>query len=146
MGTRCNVIIKFGDTKIRLYRHYDGYLTMTGQDVLDKLRQSEIRNTEERGTINIAKLVQLFLINDNEYRLETEPSGDLEYVYEINLKSTYSHGAHYNHSALIMVNVFTRQNWQKDKPEDWPKLSFKNFAYSGNFQKHIDELVKKEVA
>ena len=146
MGTRCNIIIKFGDTKIRLYRHWDGYLTMTGQDVLDKLRQSEKRNTQERGIINIAKLVQLFLINDNDYRLENEASGDLEYVYEINLQTEYSHGAHYNHSSLIGVNVFARKNWQEDNPKDWHKVRFKSCDYDGDFQKHIDELQKKEVA
>ena len=146
MSTRCNVIIKFGDTKIRLYRHCDGYLTGAGQDVLDKLRQSEIRNTQDKGIINIAKLVQLFLINDYEYRLETELAGDLEYVYEINLKSEYSHGAHYNNSSLIGVDVFTRQDWKEDNPKNWPKLSFKSFDYWGDFQNHIDELHKKEVA
>ena len=41
MGTRCNVMIKFSDTKIILYRHYDGYLEVTGESVLNKLRLAE---------------------------------------------------------------------------------------------------------
>ena len=37
MGTRCNVIVKHGDTKINLYRHYDGYYAETGYDLITRL-------------------------------------------------------------------------------------------------------------
>ena len=37
MGTRCNVIVKHGDTKINLYRHWDGYYAETGYDLMTRL-------------------------------------------------------------------------------------------------------------
>ena len=40
MSTRSNIIIKNGKTNILLYRHCDGYLTGTGQDLHDDLKSS----------------------------------------------------------------------------------------------------------
>lgn len=37
MSTHCNVIVKFGKTKVYLYRHHDGYLSSTGVDIAEKL-------------------------------------------------------------------------------------------------------------
>jgi hypothetical protein len=40
MSTRSNIIIKNGRTEILLYRHCDGYLTGTGQDLVNDFKMS----------------------------------------------------------------------------------------------------------
>lgn len=147
MGTRCNVIIKFGDTKIRLYRHWDGYPTMTGQDILNKLRQSELKHAQGRGIIDVARLVQLFLVQANDYRLEIAEAGDLEYVYEIDIQSEYQHAAHYNQGAMVSLTLFTRTSWEQKTSKNFEKEKFTSFGYHGDFQKFIDRMwqgMKKE--
>jgi len=145
MGTRCNVIIKFGDTKIILYRHYDGYLEVTGESVLNKLRLAELRHTET-GIINVAKLVQLFLVQDNDYRLETDCACDGEFVYEINLKSEYQHGAHYNFSSLVSLTVYQRDNWEEDNYLKWSSAKYDSVDYDCDFEKLINKLQNRRVA
>ena len=43
MGTRCNVVINYEETKINLYRHWDGYYSETGYDLAVRLNHSLIR-------------------------------------------------------------------------------------------------------
>ena len=40
MGTRCNVVINYEETKINLYRHWDGYYSETGYDLAVRLHHS----------------------------------------------------------------------------------------------------------
>jgi len=37
MATRCNVVIQLGKTSLYLYRHWDGYPSCTGLDLVKKL-------------------------------------------------------------------------------------------------------------
>jgi len=57
MSTRSNIIIKNGRTEILLYRHCDGYLTGTGQDLHDDLSNSDFDNVGQY--FNIAKFIEV---------------------------------------------------------------------------------------
>ena len=59
MSTRSNIIIKNGRTEILLYRHSDGYLTETGQDLHDDLSNSDFDNVN--GYFNLAKFTKKLL-------------------------------------------------------------------------------------
>tara|TARA_Y100000401_G_scaffold65333_1_gene52062 strand:+ start:832 stop:1371 length:540 start_codon:yes stop_codon:yes gene_type:complete len=73
MGTRCNIRIKAGDTKLWIYRHWDGYPAETGVDLARKL--VNVKTADEF----IAKLLK-----DDAYEVTTEQHGDIEYLYKIN--------------------------------------------------------------
>ena len=72
MGTRCNIKIETGDTTLWIYRHWDGYPAVTGNDLATKL--VNVKNANEF----ITKL-----INDDAYEVTTEQHGDIEYLYKI---------------------------------------------------------------
>ena len=138
MGTRCNVVINFGDTKIRIYRHYDGYLAITGEDILNKLSASNVRNYDtKKNTINIAQLVQSFLVDGN-YRLESEQGGDLEYIYELNFNDVYQCGNDYNKSNLKNVILHERDM----DTRKWSSQTFKEVGVLSEFQAVVTKEVK----
>ena len=85
MGTRCNIKISYGDNDIYIYRHWDGYLSVTGKDVYDKLQSSTIDkysfgDETNAVRVNIVNFINSFLC-DNKYELTTGIHGDVEYVY-----------------------------------------------------------------
>lgn len=138
MGTRCNVIINFGDTKVRIYRHWDGYLAMTGQDVFNKIQSATKKDYNSgKDAINIAQLVQSFLIDGN-YRLDSEQAGDLEYIYEINFNDVYQNSKDYNKSNLKSLVLHSRNYGDK-----WDTEVFYSVDYLSDFDKKISAAVKK---
>jgi|TARA_X000001382_G_scaffold95460_1_gene69888 hypothetical protein len=137
MGTRCNVVINFGDTKVRIYRHWDGYLSMTGQDVFNKIKSATKRDYNSgKDAINIAQLVQSFLIDGN-YRLDSEQAGDLQYIYEINFNDVYQNSEDYNKSNLKSLVLHSR-NYGK-----WDTEVFYSVDYLSDFDKKISAAVKQ---
>jgi len=76
MSTRCNVEIINGDSRTILYRHHDGYLSMTGADLY--FRTINARHSA-------GKLLVDLLTNHDEghYELTTKIHGDIEHWYAI---------------------------------------------------------------
>ena len=85
MSTRSNIIIKNGKTNILLYRHCDGYLTGTGQDLHDDLKSSYFVSYSgvDLKNYNIAKFTEKLLREDSSYRIDNQLGGDIEYLYKL---------------------------------------------------------------
>ena len=80
MSTRANITINKGESKIILYRHYDGYPTVTGIDILNKIK----RNTDTNGLVSDL-LSESYEGGKKVYEITNEIHGDIEYDYEINV-------------------------------------------------------------
>ena len=81
MATRCNVIVKGKscgkNVKAILYRHWDGYPSVTGEDLLEKL------NSCCNGEIYFDSFVNSLIKESTEYEYTSQIHGDIEYLYEI---------------------------------------------------------------
>jgi len=79
MSTRANITIKNGESKIILYRHYDGYPTNTGIDIANRIKRSR-----DTSALVSDFLDATFDSNDRKvYEITSEIHGDIEYDYEI---------------------------------------------------------------
>jgi len=107
MSTRSNIIIKNGRTEILLYRHCDGYLTGTGQDLHDDLKSSYFVSYSgvDFKNYNIAKFTEKLLREDSSYRIDNQLGGDIEYLYTFEFQDSYEHGEHYNRVKLKSIEV-----------------------------------------
>lgn len=81
MGTRCNILLKNGATKVWLYRHWDGYPSCTGADLARHIQKAD----GNAGTLLKNLLTQE---RDNEpgrveYELTNDVHGDIEWLYVI---------------------------------------------------------------
>jgi hypothetical protein len=90
MATRSNIIIKFGSSKLYLYRHWDGYPAVTGADLVQKLRESKFNPkafvnallTEKRGGEGHDK-------DRAQYELTSEIHGDIQCLYRFEFAEDY---------------------------------------------------------
>ena len=107
MSTRSNIIIKNGKTNILLYRHCDGYLTGTGQDLLDDLKSSYFVSYSgvDLKNYNIAKFTEKLLREDSSYRIDDQLGGDIEYLYTLDFENNYNDARHYNRVKLKSIEV-----------------------------------------
>lgn len=86
MSTRCNVVVTFGDSKIYMYRHCDGYPNGVGTDLvpflLDFMRNARVDCRRAPTTL----LKQLIAV-DSEAGLEltTGFHMDIEYAYWVRI-------------------------------------------------------------
>jgi hypothetical protein len=103
MSTRSNIIIKNGKTEILLYRHCDGYLTGTGQDLVNDLMVSDYDNVN--GYFNLAKFTKKLLDQDTDYRIDNQFGGDIEYLYTFEFEDSYEDARHYNRVKLKSIEV-----------------------------------------
>ncbi len=98
MSTRCNIVIEYGETKIWLYRHHDGYLAATGRDLLDKVTALIKTSGDGRRFAHdgATRLVTALLNsrtpeyeplpqlgNKPQYEVTIGAHGDIEYLYRI---------------------------------------------------------------
>ena len=107
MSTRSNIIIKNGKTNILLYRHCDGYLTGTGQDLHDDLKSSYFVSYSgvDLKNYNIAKFTEKLLREDSSYRIDDQLGGDIEYLYTFEFEDSYEDARHYNRVKLKSIEV-----------------------------------------
>jgi hypothetical protein len=104
MSTRANITINNGDSKIILYRHYDGYPTNTGIDILNRIKRSK----------HISDLVSDFLTATMDwmtspkklYEITSEIHGDIEYDYEIKVPK-YGYNFHHKDADGNYTNMPT---------------------------------------
>ena len=135
MATRSSIILNNGETRIVLYRHYDGYPSVNGRDLanimvetveFNKKYESEMTSD---GTVietiddDFREPIQFFLekllSHDGDYRIQNFVSDDSEYVYEIGFLRT----------------EFTFRITSSDLEDDY-------FYFGGKFAK-VNELIKK---
>ena len=107
MSTRSNIIIKNGKTNILLYRHCDGYLTGTGQDLHDDLKSCYFlfHDGEDKRNFDIAKFTEKLLNQDGNYRIDDQLGGDIEYLYTFDFETNYNDARHYNRVSLKSIEV-----------------------------------------
>lgn len=121
MSTRSNIIIKNGRTEILLYRHSDGYLTETGQDLHDDLSNSDFDNVN--GYFNLAKFTKKLLDQDTDYRIDNQFGGDIEYLYTFEFEDGYEHGDHYNRVKLKSIEVDQEHEYGRGGKNKYKSLS-----------------------
>lgn len=88
MSTRSNVLVKYGENRIYFYRHYDGYLAVTGADLLRKMQEATsgealIENliSQKRGGSGHDK-------DQKQYEITNMAHGDIEFFYIINAEES----------------------------------------------------------
>lgn len=83
MATRCNIIIKGKscgkNVKTMLYRHWDGYPTCTGVELMDLL------NKQTSDCIYFDGFINSMIKEGNTYEYSSTIHGDIEYLYTIDL-------------------------------------------------------------
>jgi hypothetical protein len=121
MSTRSNIIIKNGRTEILLYRHCDGYLTGTGQDLHDDLSNSDFDNVGQY--FNIAKFTEKLLSQNSSYRIDNQLGGDIEYLYTFEFEDGYEHGDHYNRVKLKSIEVDQEHEYGRGGTNKYKSLS-----------------------
>ena len=121
MSTRSNIIIKNGKTEILLYRHCDGYLTGTGQDLLDDLSNSDFDNVGQY--FNIAKFTEKLLSQDSSYRIDNQLGGDIEYLYTLDFENNYNDARHYNRVKLKSIEVDQEHEYGRGGTNKYKSLS-----------------------
>ena len=121
MSTRSNIIIKNGKTEILLYRHCDGYLIGTGQDLHDDLSNSDFDNVN--GYFNLAKFTKKLLDQDTDYRIDNQFGGDIEYLYTFEFEDGYEHGDHYNRVKLKSIEVDQEHEYGRGGKNKYKSLS-----------------------
>ena len=121
MSTRSNIIIKNGRTEILLYRHSDGYLIGTGQDLHDDLSNSDFDNVGQY--FNIATFTEKLLSQNSSYRIDYQLVGDFEYLYTFEFEDGYEHGDHYNRVKLKSIEVDQEHEYGRGGTNKYKSLS-----------------------
>ena len=98
MGTRSNILIEYGSTKIFLYRHWDGYPEVTGYDLARILS----RPNEPDKKLGWAGTFLTRLLEQDDYELTTDLHGDIEYLYQFNFSTT---------KPACRIRVYDRGDW-----------------------------------
>lgn len=89
MSTRSNTVVideVTGDKKI-LYRHYDGYLSGAGVDLLNCLRMMKIDFLKKDVQLNAETVADYLLMKTDVYEDDGYISGDVEYIYEVTISN-----------------------------------------------------------
>lgn len=93
MSTRCNVIIKKGEDEILLYRHWDGYPSVTGRNLLS------ICNESNYDTLKVIKS----LAKSGNYELSAYKHDDADYEYVVDL----------DNRRIYAVDLFTKESFDE---------------------------------
>lgn len=95
MSTRCNIrVITPHNCEVWLYRHHDGYLSMTGRDIaraLDSLLSDDTVNRDKASNMAL-RFVALLATESGKYgvdacgvyELTSGQHGDIDYLYTVN--------------------------------------------------------------
>jgi len=86
MSTRTNILITYGQSRIYLYRHHDGYPANTGVDLVTKLRACE----GSADKFLRALLSAQYDDGHKVYELTSEVHGDIEWAYAVEFNRTQS--------------------------------------------------------
>jgi hypothetical protein len=104
MGTRANIVIEYGKTRIFLYRHWDGYLASAGADLVEAVNKRQSA-TELLGAL----LAEKFDGEDKAvYEITSGIHGDIEYLYRVKYPE-YGDGM-----GWVLIGYAKRYGWDKD--------------------------------
>jgi hypothetical protein len=96
MGTRCNIVIEYGASRVYLYRHWDGYLAETGADLARKLQESGAKGGESPTQFLQSLLDERYDKQSYEdkakrlYEITDSIHGDIEYLYRVRFATAWS--------------------------------------------------------
>lgn len=89
MGTRSVICIEYGDTKVNLYRHWDGYISVGGYELATLLNHYPNMKQFILGCLNRQRGIYVHDIERPLYELldcDASGVGDAEYIYKIKTK------------------------------------------------------------
>ena len=124
MSTRCNILITGGTFKLWIYRHWDGYPSMTGYQLGQMLKRLRFPNYCEPNAAQRATGFANMLVTtmrepsehrgpEQEYEITATMHGDIEFFYHI----------HFCAEPTVRVTVHKRPGYDSSiDPNDWPKL------------------------
>lgn len=95
MGTRCNIKVIFGSTKVMLYRHWDGYPAETGADLAKRLMA--LPASLASPTIFLRELLDATYEKQSYesaarqmYEVTDEVHGDIDWAYVVKFSQTFA--------------------------------------------------------
>lgn len=85
MSTRSNTIISDKNTNEKeiLYRHFDGYVSGAGVDLMSYVRKMLIDFKKKHVTADVVHVKDWILKNGDSYEDTNAINGDVEYIYEV---------------------------------------------------------------
>ena len=90
MATRSNIVVTYGDSKTFIYRHWDGYLSVTGYDIASTLMHHPNPKSFVRELLNKKEDCSFTRDGKYQYELTSEIHGDIEWLYKINFPTFYT--------------------------------------------------------
>lgn len=123
MATRCNIVIKdsINDSKITLYRHWDGYPAMTGADLVKHLVPALDAKNGGRGfRAFVTSLITAKCGGDGrdadkpQYEVTDQVHGDIEHLYEFSFNAGRA-----NHHTSVAISHSVR----RPGDDKWGKVS-----------------------
>ena len=115
MSTRSNILITNNDTRIWLYRHYDGYLKEAGYNIASCLAQSSDLHEFMAQLLSQKHEPSMYREARPIYEFTSGIHGDIEYLYTINFYGTRSEGS-------VRFRVQERENFDDVELETSWKL------------------------
>lgn len=134
MSTRCNIVITFGNSKLFVYRHCDGYLAVTGADIATRLQSNPypadfVRNLLGEMYEKASYEAQARPV----YELTTELHGDIEHVYYVRFSGHTNRLQGIAHSARPSGHAGDGESWA-ERAED---VSLADFIESVNTDRRV---------
>jgi len=132
MSTRSNILIKCHDTNIWLYRHMDGYPSVTGYNLALTLAHSKSYTDFMNSLLSYKYEPTTFSKALPVYGITTEQHGDVEYLYKFEFDRSMPH--------FVKVQVFS-VGWGDD--EDTCLIDTEFSISPENVQKHLKYIFDK---
>ena len=113
MATRCNVILKDSknDSKVYLYRHWDGYPGETGADLIKHLVPALDAKNGQRGframltsLVNAKRGGEGRDHDQPQYEVTDAIHGDIEHLYELSFNAGRANG----HTSVLITHSMRR--------------------------------------
>lgn len=90
MSTRTNIVIDYGESRVILYRHMDGYPTSVGVDLLEKLAAAKDATGFVVSLLAEQYDAEVYRAAHPIYELTTEIHGDIDYLYRVKFSQDWA--------------------------------------------------------
>ena len=134
MATRSNIIIKQGRNKIYLYRHWDGYPSETGRDLLTRLLESRRHDEGQAFLSNLIRANREDWEGKPLYELTDRIHGDIEYLYQFEFGAMEFGGRGLKKVKIYKVNLDGKKKLIYESPKFY------------DAQDHYEEFIRKELS
>lgn len=134
MSTRSNIVILAGKNKVIFYRHWDGYLAETGKDIAQKLIDAQSNMTTKNELL-------VSFASDKNYEITSDIHGDIEYLYEIHLGSSFT-----GDNKVLEVNIrWNDRNRSRvaGLRKDWTNLTNLNLQSPEQFAGSVNDAIEE---